>query len=459
MPRSVKSPSRSNANQKKRKISFALNSDWGRNAAPELKDRISTALLFFLVPFLIFYVQISNQSLRNLVQGEFSSILRSVKEVLILSLSWIGFQVILSLLPDLLGHYFFSYFGYCGGHRRGSTTPAGHNHIYQINGLQAWIITHLLFIGGAWYGYWDLTVIARNWFSLLISANLIGYTVTFLAYLKGLFWPSHPDDNKKTGYFIFDLVMGIELNPRIFSFDLKLFFNGRPGIIGWTMINLSFAAMQYRKFGQITDSMIILNLLQGLYVLDFFWNENWYLHTIDIAHDHFGWMLAWGDCVWLPFMYTLQGAYLSFHRVELGPQWGLIILGLGLFGYLLFRWSNYQRDYFRRREGRCLIWGRQPSYIVCSFETKKGRHQSYLLHSGFWGWARHLNYTGDILLSLAYCLTSGTGSIIPYFYVVYMTILLVIRCYRDEHRCQAKYGQKWTQYCQIVPYRLIPYIY
>lgn len=41
-------------------------------------------------------------------------------------------------------------------------------------------------------------------------------------------------------------------------------------------------------------------------MLDFFWNEAWYLKTIDICHDHFGWYLGWGDCVWLPYLYTLQ---------------------------------------------------------------------------------------------------------------------------------------------------------
>lgn len=35
--------------------------------------------------------------------------------------------------------------------------------------------------------------------------------------------------------------MGIEFNPRIGPIDFKLFFNGRPGIIAWTIINMSFA--------------------------------------------------------------------------------------------------------------------------------------------------------------------------------------------------------------------------
>jgi 7-dehydrocholesterol reductase len=45
--------------------------------------------------------------------------------------------------------------------------------------------------------------------------------------------------------------MGIEMNPRFGKYwDFKLFHNGRPGIIAWTLINLSFAAAQYNKIGK-----------------------------------------------------------------------------------------------------------------------------------------------------------------------------------------------------------------
>ena len=57
----------------------------------------------------------------------------------------------------------------------------------------------------------------------------------------------------------------------------------------------------------VTPSYLTSSCLhQGIYVLDYFWNETWYLKTIDVCHDHFGWYLGWGDCVWLPYMYTLQ---------------------------------------------------------------------------------------------------------------------------------------------------------
>ena len=35
----------------------------------------------------------------------------------------------------------------------------------------------------------------------------------------------------------------------------------------------------------MTNSMLVVIALHALYVLDFFANEDWYLRTIDIAHD------------------------------------------------------------------------------------------------------------------------------------------------------------------------------
>lgn len=58
-------------------------------------------------------------------------------------------------------------------------------------------------------------------------------------------------------------MMGIEFNPRIGKwFDFKLFFNGRPGIVAWTLINLSYMAKQQELYGHVTNSMILVNVLQ-----------------------------------------------------------------------------------------------------------------------------------------------------------------------------------------------------
>lgn len=91
-----------------------------------------------------------------------------------------------------------------------------------------------------------------------------------------------------------------------------------------------------------------------------------------------------------------------------------------------------------------------------SMETRAGTR---LITSGWWGKARHINYFGDWLMSLAWCLPCGFKSFVPYFYCVYFAILLIHRERRDEAKCRKKYGADWDRYCEIVKYRIIPGIY
>jgi protein-S-isoprenylcysteine O-methyltransferase Ste14 len=70
-----------------------------------------------------------------------------------------------------------------------------------------------------------------------------------------------------------------------------------------------------------------------------------------------------------------------------------------------------------------------------------------------------MNYFGDLLMGLAWCLPCGFGSPIPYFYIVYFTILLVHRERRDNDMCAVRYGNDWDVYCEKVPYRIIPGVY
>jgi 7-dehydrocholesterol reductase len=129
----------------------------------------------------------------------------------------------------------------------------------------------------------------------------------------------------------------------------------------------------------VTNSIIVTFILHVLYIGDFFYHEDWYLRTIDIAHDHFGFYLAWGSAAFLPAMYTLQVQYLARSPVELHPISAGLILGIGIGGYAIFRSANNQKDSVRRLGGK---W-KDSSVIKCSYTTADGLvHQSVLLCSG-----------------------------------------------------------------------------
>ncbi len=119
-----------------------------------------------------------------------------------------------------------------------------------------------------------MSIIHDYWGPLLVAANVYGYFLTFFSFAKAYWFPSHAEDRKFSSSSVYDFFMGIEFNPRFGKyFDFKLFHNGRPGIVAWTLINFSFAAAQYQQLGYVTNSMLLLNWFHFVYVIDFFYNE------------------------------------------------------------------------------------------------------------------------------------------------------------------------------------------
>lgn len=46
---------------------------------------------------------------------------------------------------------------------------------------------------------------------------------------------------------------------------------------------------------------------------------------MDITHDGFGFMLAFGDLAWVPFTYSLQAQFLLYHPQPLGLPMAAVI--------------------------------------------------------------------------------------------------------------------------------------
>ena len=79
-----------------------------------------------------------------------------------------------------------------------------------------------------------------------------------------------------------------------------------------------------------------------------------------------------------------------------------------------------------------------------------------LLYNGYWGIARHFHYLPEILASFFWSVPALFSHFMPYFYVLYLILLLTDRAVRDDARCKSKYGAYWDKYCKYVPYKIIP---
>jgi 7-dehydrocholesterol reductase len=108
------------------------------------------------------------------------------------------------------------------------------------------------------------------------------------------------------------------------------------------------------------------------------------------------------------------------------------------------------------------VWGKPVKFIEASYINTNGEtRRSALLAGGYWGLARHANYTCELLVSFLWCLPSAAGHIkfIPLLYFYFIAGLIAHRILRDEDKCSTKYGKYWQKYCHAVPYRFIPYIF
>ncbi|XP_028626867.1 delta(14)-sterol reductase isoform X2 [Grammomys surdaster] len=317
-------------------------------------------------------------------------------QALLLLFIWLGLQVALYLLPARKV-------------AEGLELKDKSRLRYPINGFQALVLTALLVGLGVSVGL-PLGALPGMLLPLAFSTTLTSFIFSLLLYAKALVAPASalaPGGN--SGNSVYDFFLGRELNPRLGSFDFKYFCELRPGLIGWVFINLALLMQEAELRGSPSLAMWLVNGFQLLYVGDALWYEESVLTTMDIIHDGFGFMLVFGDLAWVPFTYSLQAQFLLYHPQPLGLPMALLICLIKAVGYYIFRGANSQKNTFRKNPS-------DPS-------------------------------------------VAGLSHLLPYFYVLYFTALLVHREARDEQQCLRKYGHAWQEYCKRVPYRIIPYVY
>ncbi|OEL31954.1 Delta(14)-sterol reductase [Dichanthelium oligosanthes] len=248
----------------------------------------------------------------------------------------------------------------------GAVLPDSSRLHYRCNGLLSLLLLLGLSAIGAYMGWMSPTVVADRGLELLSVTFIFSVLVSFALYFAGI-KSGHKNSSLRphvSGSFIQDWWLGVQLNPHFMGVDLK-----------W-----------------------------------------------DIIAERLGFMLVFGDLVFIPFTFTLQGWWLLRNEVELSLLAGLANFCIFVIGYLVFRGANKQKHVFKK-DPKAPIWGKPPKVV------------------------------GGKLLASGYC------SVIPYFYPTYLLILLIWRERRDEARCSQKYKEIWADYCRLVPWRILPYVY
>mmetsp|Transcript_3229 Transcript_3229/g.6651 ORF Transcript_3229/g.6651 Transcript_3229/m.6651 type:complete len:434 (+) Transcript_3229:792-2093(+) len=331
--------------------------------------------------------------------------------------------------------------------------------VYNCNAVPCWYITLLTALGLHFTGVFRLTTVMDKLGSIMSVAILFGDAVSLSVYFSAFYLKK---TTRMSGSFIYDFFMGAWLNPRIGSFDLKMFAEIRCSWVQLFLLTLSAAFKQYENEGAVSNSMVIMLIAHWLYSNACMKGEECVVTTWDVFYEKLGWMLIYWNVAGVPYVYCFQSFYISKNSPQLSNLTTGIMIVVLLFAYYIWDTSQSQKNRFRMKLRGSYVprltfpqlpWGtlENPSYL----KTECG---DLLLTDGWWKYARKCHYTADIVMASIWGLSCGFGGLLPYFYPVFFFGMITHRYTRDQERCRRKYGKDWEKYCSIVKYAFIPYV-
>ncbi|PHH92463.1 hypothetical protein CDD83_7316 [Cordyceps sp. RAO-2017] len=241
------------------------------------------------------------------------------------------------------------YHGLPGHLHQAPRTPGGRRLLYRLNGMRAWIITVGIAAAASYLELIDAAFIARNWGALLATANLYSLALVVIFYIKARVKPDNVGETLFTGKYR----------------------------------DLSFMALQYQLYGEVTNSMLIAIVFRAIIVGEYFLYEEWFFETLDGAHERFSFYNIYGFAATMPQIWTLQTHYLVLHPVKLSNSEALAVVAAFAVGWSLNHYANEQKSRSRQTGGKMTIWGREAQVLEATFGTADGKkHRTVLLCSG-----------------------------------------------------------------------------
>ena len=318
---------------------------------------------------------------------------------------------------------------------------------YRLNGLA-------VFVGALVIWWLELTFAPLGWLWEVKWHALGGAVALSVVLTVWLILRVPADDRNRWIQWMEGRSRNVQIAGHV---DVKMFMY----IFGGTLLALnavSSAAYHYGEYGEAANIGLLLHAAMWVwFVADYFCFERVQLFTFDIFEERLGFKLIVGCIALYPCLYpvALWGtAHLPAPDID--PSWNPLWLGgsavIFLVGWVITRGANLQKYTFKRFPERAFLGFVRPATVTDGERT--------ILCSGFWGRARHMNYTGEILEALGMALALGHfANAWAWVYFVYLTVFFIVRERIDDRRCEGKYGELWTEYRSKVRYRLVPGVY
>lgn len=222
---------------------------------------------------------------------------------------------------------------------------------YYCSAMWSWWIT----IIGAnvlhFTGVFKLYTLIDEFGPIMSVAIISGFLVSITLYVSAI---ARGKQHRMTGYPIYDMFMGAELNPRLFGIvDLKMFFEVRLPWFILFLLTLGGCTRQYEQYGYVSGNLIFLLIAHWLYTNACAKGEEYITITWDMYYEKLGFMLAFWNMAGVPLSYCHCTIYLANHDPKT-YEWNKYAITALIVVYLFVYWvwdtTNSQKNHYRRSE-------------------------------------------------------------------------------------------------------------
>ncbi|BGP43515.1 C-24(28) sterol reductase [Rhodotorula kratochvilovae] len=328
---------------------------------------------------------------------------------------------------------------------------------YYCNAYAAQWATAALVGAAHFTGVFNLAEVIDLYGPLLTVASIFGFAVAAVTYLTG-------ENYRMSGNVVYDYFMGARLNPRVWSVDIKMFFEIR---VSWSILfalAMGAVAKQKQEYGYVSGNTALFAYGVGLYLNACGKGEQYIPQTWDMNYEKFGWLLSYWNVAGVPFSYAYAAIYMATHdpKTYAYPKPVLSVL------FVLITAAQFtmdiamaQKSHFKAlKTGTYIKRHTFPQLPFAELDNPKTfpTQAGELLVDGLWAYLRKPNYIADWIQALIWGASAGVHSVIPYYYPLFHCTMLLHRNSRDDIKCARKYGDDWRRYKELVPYSYIPYV-
>jgi len=351
---------------------------------------------------------------------------------------WFILQAVLSALP--LGKLVF-----------GPELPDKTRLQYRLNALPSFFASLAVAVALVKYKYVATTFVVNKLPALIIASFIVAFVLSIAVFIQSRYSPSSSEPSD--GFFP-DFVFGRLSHPRLFNgmFHVKN-FAFKSGFITWGVLNMYYLLKSWASNPNIqkdNTSLVLLTTFQMWYIIKTLYYEETLLYTATLTSEKMGYLPLSMMTAACSFFCAFQARYLYLYPVALPWYCYIIPVLLQVAGSYIYTTSIFQKFNFRNDPHSAIMSG------VDHIKTSNGKH---ILVDGWWGRLRHPNYTGDLMMNVAWSALCGFHHLHPWAWSILLFFILIGMAVNDDRKCLHKYKTSWEEYRRRVKYSVVPFIY